>query len=72
MFGLQIYLCYCVYMLSYLLGMGECEPSEDVGACTNTEPDERLDAEVSQHVVQLIGKLIHRRVYVAVTQIITN
>lgn len=55
-------------IILYLLRMRKRKSGEDVSACTDAKPDERLDAEVAQHIVELIGQLVHRRVNIAATK----
>lgn len=54
----------------YLLWVSKSEACEDVGASADSKPDERLYAEMPQHIVQLVGQLIHSRVDVAGTNLI--
>lgn len=49
--------------------MDESESREDVSTGAHAEPDEGLYAEVSQHEVELIGQLVHRRVDVTEAKI---
>lgn len=52
----------------YLLGMRERKACQDVGPSAHAEANEGPDSEMAEHVVDLVGQLVHRRVNVAGTR----